>query len=318
VSGLATGRDLAAQLVAALGLAEACDVMHLSGGANRQTWSFVAVWPDGRSRPLVVQVRGNRNRDVNVETAVMRAAAAAGVPVPAVLAASADGLETGAPYSVLERVDGETIGARIVRDERYSDARRVLAAQLGAALARLHSLEPTTIPGLGYEDPLSWCRSRLDQFTDAHPVLEWCARQLEKDRPASRPPVVVHGDFRVGNLIVGPEGLRAVLDWEGVHVGDPVEDIGWLCVRSWRFGGPGRVGGVAELDALLAAYRASSGAIVDVDEVAWWEAVGTLKWAVGCVINANEYLSGERPPESAAIGRRVCECEHDLLAILAP
>ncbi|MET1040820.1 MAG: DUF6285 domain-containing protein, partial [Acidimicrobiales bacterium] len=130
---------------------------------------------------------------------------------------------------------------------------------------------------------------------------------------------VVHGDFRHGNLIVGPEGLRAVLDWELAHLGDPLEDLGWLCVRAWRFGGPGPVGGFGEREELYAAYEAAGGRAVDPDVARWWEVLGTLKWGVMCIIQTATHLTGQaRSVELAAIGRRVCENEYDLLALIDP
>ena len=134
-------------------------------------------------------------------------------------------------------------------------------------------------------------------------------------RPAGR--VTVHGDFRMGNLLVGPGGLRAVLDWELAHAGDPAEDLGWLCAPAWRFGGPGAVGGVGGLDELLAAYVAAGGEPVDPDRVRWWQVYGTLKWAVICALQAAVHLRGaSRSVELAAIGRRICESEWDLVGLL--
>ena len=128
---------------------------------------------------------------------------------------------------------------------------------------------------------------------------------------------MVHGDFRLGNLFGGPEGLRAVLDWELVHLGDPLEDLGWLCVRAWRFGAEPRVGGFGTVDDLVAAYEAESGRQVDRDALDWWEVLGTLKWGIICAMQAATHLTGMvRSVELAAIGRRVCEVESDLLELL--
>jgi hypothetical protein len=131
--------------------------------------------------------------------------------------------------------------------------------------------------------------------------------------------VLVHGDFRLGNLIVGPEGLRAVLDWELTHLGNPAEDLGWLCVKAWRFGAQQPVAGVGSREDLLAAYREAGGADISVAELRWWEVLGTLRWGVICMTQAWAHLSGaHRSVELAAIGRRVCEQEWDLLLLLDP
>jgi len=149
------------------------------------------------------------------------------------------------------------------------------------------------------------------------PMLELVRRWLIDHRPSPVAPVVVHGDFRLGNLIVGDDGLRAVIDWELAHLGDPMEDLGWLCVKAWRFGQRLPVAGLGEYDELFAAYTAAGGVEVDADVVRWWEVLGTWKWAIMCILQASVHLSGAaRSHELAAIGRRVCENEHDLFLSL--
>ena len=129
---------------------------------------------------------------------------------------------------------------------------------------------------------------------------------------------MVHGDFRIGNVIFGPEGLRAVLDWELAHVGDPFDDLGWLCVRSWRFGADGNpVGGLCERERFFAAYERAGGGRVDATAVRWWETFGNLKWAIMCIMQAKTFLDGAvRSVELASLGRRVAEMELELLALM--
>ncbi|HEX4819612.1 MAG TPA: phosphotransferase, partial [Acidimicrobiales bacterium] len=142
-------------------------------------------------------------------------------------------------------------------------------------------------------------------------------RWLEANRPPSTRVSVVHGDFRHGNFIVNSSGLAAVLDWEISHLGDPMEDLGWLCVKAWRFGGQKPVGGFGDYDELFGAYGAAAGVDVDAEAVHWWEVLGTLKWGVICIMQASAHLGGfSRSVELAAIGRRVCEQEYDLLRLL--
>ncbi len=127
----------------------------------------------------------------------------------------------------------------------------------------------------------------------------------------------MHGDFRLGNVIVDDEGLAAVIDWELAHRGDPMEDLGWLCVKAWRFGSSEPVAGVGRYEDLFAAYEAAGGAPVDPETVRWWEVLGTLKWGIMCIMQASAHLTGmARSHELAAIGRRVCENEYDLFLAL--
>ncbi len=221
--------------------------------------------------------------------------------------------------SSCSRLAGETIPRRILRDDAFAAARSRLTGQLGTALAALHrGVAPAAVAGLPDDrDVLAGPRELLDAIGEPHPALEVGLRRLAASRPPTTGRVVVHGDFRLGNVMVDADGLVGVLDWELAHVGDPAEDLGWLCVRSWRFGSPLPVAGVGRRDELLSAYAAAGGAVVDEPTLRWWEAFGTLRWAAICVQQAATHLGGAvRSVELAAIGRRVCEVELDLLDLL--
>jgi aminoglycoside phosphotransferase (APT) family kinase protein len=308
-----TTQDLTVGLAEVLGAAVVDGLTRLSGGASRETWRFVA---DGRSLILQRQ-RGGDTRDMGVEADVLRAAAAAGVPVAELVAAATGDTPVGASYMVLSAVEGETIARKILRDPEFDGARSALPAQFGHALARLHSIEPSALPALVETDQVAQYRATLDALEQPHPTFELAFRWLDAHRPPSTARTVVHGDFRMGNVMVGPDGLRAVLDWELAHIGDPMEDLGWLCVKAWRFGSALPVGGVGHYDQLFEAYEEASGRSVDPDVVRWWEVLGTLKWGIMCILQANAHLAGfTRSHELAAIGRRVCENEHDLFLAL--
>ena len=160
-------------------------------------------------------------------------------------------------------------------------------------------------------------REVLDAAGYPHPTFELAFRWLERNRPDSTRRCVVHGDFRLGNLMVDGTGLAAVLDWELAHVGDPIEDLGWLCVKAWRFGSAKPVAGTGDYASFLAAYADASGVTVTPAVLRWWEVLGTLKWGIMCIMQAQSHLTGgARSHELAAIGRRVCENEHDLFLAL--
>jgi aminoglycoside phosphotransferase (APT) family kinase protein len=305
--------DLARALAEVLGATEVTDVVRLSGGASRETFRFAA---DGR--PLILQrQRGGDIRDMGVEASVLRAVHAVGMPTAEVIASSTDPSGVGAAFMVLGLVEGETIARKILRDADFEAARRDLPSQLGRALAQLHSVPVERVPGLVPQDQLRMFRTILDTSGEPHPAFELAFKWLHEHQPPVGPQRIVHGDFRLGNLMIGPEGLRAVLDWELAHVGDPMEDLGWLCVRAWRFGSALPVAGVGEYAQLFDAYAAASGVDVDPDVVRWWEVLGTLKWGIMCIGQAQAHLSGAaRSHELAAIGRRVCENEYDLFLAL--
>lgn len=301
--------ELETTLQSMLGGATIAELRHLSGGASRETWRFTA---DGRD--LVAQLqRPGDERDMLVEASVVRAARAGGVPAPEVV--DAVRRDDGLAVMVLEAVEGETIARKIQRDDRFAGARGRFVEDCAGALARIHLLEP--VPGLVAVDQVEAYTMVLDDLGQPHPMFELVRNWLLANRPAASPPGVVHGDFRLGNLIVAPGGLAAVIDWELAHLGEPMEDLGWLCVKAWRFGGVPPVAGLGEYDDLFAAYEAAGGAPVDRDVVRWWEVLGTWKWGIMCIAQAATHLSGAvRSHELAAIGRRVCENEHDLFLAL--
>lgn len=289
----------------------------LTGGASRETWAFEAA---GDRFILQRERTGSpRTGAMAIEAAMLRAAADAGVLVPPLVSASGEPGDLGAGYLVSRFVDGETIARKILRDEEFAGARDHLAADCGRALAAIHRVPTEAVPGLERTDQVAQYRAVLDDLGDPHPTFEHAFRWLEANRPSSSGDAIVHGDFRLGNLMVGPDGLEAVIDWELAHLGDPMEDLGWLCTRAWRFGSDQPVAGVGPYDQLFDAYAEASGRPVDRDVVLWWEVLGTLKWGIMCIMQSRAHLEGlSRSMELAAIGRRVCENEHDLLLLLEP
>jgi aminoglycoside phosphotransferase (APT) family kinase protein len=299
----------------------------LSGGASQETWAF-EVSGLGTSRRLILRrapggvamARSSEAVSLATEAALLAAAATAGVPVPAVLGVSDPGTDLGEAF-IMERIDGETLGRKILRDDAYAPARPVLAAQCGRALAGIHAADLASLPALPHSnglDQINKYEAIYRAFDLPRPVFELALAWLKANPPAPQPAVLVHGDFRLGNLIVAPEGLASVLDWELAHVGDPREDIAWICVNSWRFGQiENRVGGFGDLDSLLDAYAEAGGVRFDTRQIDWWETLGSLKWGIMCMIMYEAFRSGaDASVERAAIGRRVSETEIDLLNLL--
>jgi aminoglycoside phosphotransferase (APT) family kinase protein len=318
--------ELAADVAEALRLeglssAETIELTRIPGGASRETYLVEA--PDGRwvlrrdppgSRSLLSQEQ---------EWHLLRAAAAvAPVPKPVIYQASWGGGPAGV---LMDFVEGISVAPRVLRKPEFEKARGRLTAQLGEALAGIHRLtpelvgdvfdQPPTDPAL--EQITEWER-QLDEIEGPLPAVELGLRWLRANAPAPAEPRVVHGDFRLGNFIVDEDGLAAVIDWELSHLGDPAEDIGWLCIRSWRFGNDDLpVAGVGQLDDFIGAYEAAGGAPVDRDRVRYWEAFGNVKWAIICARQAHDHLTGvRRSHELASLGRRICEPEWDLLELI--
>lgn len=308
---------LARTLEPVLGSVEIEGLQRLSGGASRETWAFRA---GGRDLVLRRDPPGRPGPpgSMALEANSMRACSRAGLPVPEVLVDD-DGTLLGTAGLVMARVPGETLARKILRDAEFAKAREVLAAQLGRFLAGLHAIDPAEVPGLVESDSLAQYWTSYEAIADRSPTFEAAHRWLGANRPPPTGKVIVHGDLRMGNVIVGEEGLRAAIDWELVHLGDPVEDLGWLCVKAWRFGEPLPVGGVGTVEQLLDAYESESGTTVDRDTFHWWLVQKTLQWGIACMGQAAAHLLGAvRSVELAAIGRRVAEVEWDLFELLAP
>ncbi len=318
--------DLAEQLASALrpllGPLVVDAPTRMSGGASRETWSFDAVTPDGERHELVLRRdppgRPSGPGAMGREAAAMRAAAAEGVPVPEVVVVEEHPAPWGGAGVVMRRVGGEALPRRILRDDRYESARAVLVGQATSALAGIHRVRPEVV-GDRIADPVVTMRTLLDAFDEPVPTFEVALQWLDERRPPASGASLVHGDFRLGNLMVDEAGLSSVLDWELVHPGDPAEDLGWLCVRAWRFGRSPSVAGLGTREELLEAYRAAGGVDIDAAVLRWWEVYGTLRWGAICLTQTAAHLQGAlRSVELAAIGRRVAETEWDLLLLLAP
>lgn len=263
--------------------------------------------PPGESRPETLAA----------ESAAMAAAARAGVPTPRVVSWGNATDDFGAPFMIMDFIAGETIPQRILRRPELAAARATLAEQCGRLLARIHRIPVESVPQLPRAEPMAELREVYDRLQLARPAMEMAFRWLAEHSPGPFTPAVVHGDFRNGNLIVGEEGVRAVLDWEQTHIGDPRQDLGWLCVRSWRFGGPRPVGGFGDYRQLIDAYSDEGGGTLDHGALRWWIVFETLRWGIMCVHQADRHLSGAtRSVNLVAIGRRACEQEYDLLNLM--
>ncbi len=302
----------------------------LTGGANKTTWSFDAEI-GGRREEFILQLSSAGAAEqpspladiaphitADQDARVMIAAVRAGVPAPRVRAIlePSDGL---GPGYVTERVAGETLGPKIVRDEKFASARTMMTRQCGAILAAIHRIDLKELPFLPYQDAaqLVAVQYRIaDYYGLHHPALELGLKWAIEHIPRNPRRTVVHGDFRTGNFIVGEnDGIRLLLDWEIAQSGDPMQDLGWVCVKTWRFGGPGPVGGFGKREDLFAAYEKAGGSSVDPDQVRFWEAFGSVKWAIGCLRMGMRGIE-EVGIERCAIGRRIEEPLWDFLNLI--
>jgi aminoglycoside phosphotransferase (APT) family kinase protein len=225
----------------------------------------------------------------------------------------------------MAEVKGTSVAPRILRKPEYETARERLPGQLADALARIHAIEPASLdgvlPAIAADPALAqieeWER-QLYAIGEPLPAVELGLRWLRPNAPEPADSRLVHGDFRLGNFIVDESGLAAVIDWELAHLGDPAEDVGWLCIRSWRFGNDELpVAGVGEREQFLGAYESAGGSPIDAERLRFWEVLGNVKWAIICARQAHDHLTGiRRSHELASLGRRICEPEWDMLELM--
>lgn len=305
--------------------ARVADLQRLSGGASMETWAFAVEGQGGREEMILrrrsapMDPEASRSVSLATEAALIEAAGGRGAPVaPLVhLARPEDGL---GEAHITRRISGETLGRKIVSDPRFDAIRPSLAGQCGQILAQIHATPPP--PGLKSVDATEELARYEEVYRNSgaeRPILELAFQHLKKNPPPPIEPVLLHGDFRNGNLMIDPEeGVAAVLDWELSHCGDPAEDLGWICVNSWRFGRADRpVGGFGQYQELLDGYVRAGGREIPLSRVLYWQAIGSLKWGVMCLMMYASYAGGaETSVERPMIGRRVSETEIDLVTLL--
>ena len=304
----------------------------LSGGASQETYRLVVATDQGDQRLCMRRAPGGErvetlgvNPGLAVEARLMQLAREAGVPEPDVkyVLEEGDGLGEG---FIMEWLDGEALGARIVRAPELDGIRPELSRLCGEALARIHAID---VKATGLDKVLhevtpelyveqTW--ERYKAFETSQPMIDYAGRWLLDNLPEGFDYTLVHNDFRNGNIMFSPEGIVAVLDWELAHIGDPMRDLGWICTNSWRFGRTDLpVGGFGSYEDLFEGYERVSGTPVDRDRVKFWEVFGSFWWAVGCLGMAEHYRNGpDKTVERPAIGRRSSECQVDCVNLLIP
>ncbi|MGL3819957.1 phosphotransferase [Sphingopyxis sp. R3-92] len=293
----------------------------LSGGANMESWAFEWTGPGGsgayvlRRAPSAEYMADRPFAHVD-EAALVMAAHAGGVKAPEVtgVLGDADGMGTG---YVMRRVMAEVSPAKILASPPPS-----LIADLGRELARIHALPaeviPAAIPLMDTADALAELKRRFLSYGGDRPVIALAIKWCEDHLPAPVEPVLVHSDYRMGNIMVDANGLAAVLDWELAHRGDAHEDLAFGCMTVWRFGQLDKPAfGIGSLDEYFAAYEGAGGMTVDRDRFHFWLVYRTLWWALGCLQMGQAWRSGaDTTVERVVIGRRTAEQELDLLQLL--
>lgn len=287
---------------------EVSQLWRIPGGASRETWSFDATWREGKARagrgfilrrdPEASLLETERY----VEFRVYQAVQGSGIPVPEVFWLEEEPRWLERPFFVMGRLAGEASPQALV-PAAFSGHAEAIAQHKVEILARIHNLDWQALgldflgvpagPGACAAQEIDrWERIMREQQLEPQPALEMALAWLHAHQPVAQRIALVHADYRTGNFLVDGDRISGVLDWEMVHLGDPLEDIAWVCLRSWRWAGDARVGGLLLRDEFYRRYEEASGLTVDREAVRFWEVLGNLKLAVIFLTGARSFCEG--------------------------
>ncbi len=303
----------------------------IPGGASRETWSFDATWQNGHIQQneqdgeSTLQKRGfilRRDPDAglldtdrDVEYRVYRAfgglAEGSAVPVPRMYWLETESIALDRPFFIMERIDGCQSDPNLLALRPDDAGRRRIARREFEILGAIHAADPAALglldlssraaPGKDgcAESELShWQQIIERQRLEPQPVVQLAIAWLRAHPPPPAQRIVVcHGDFRSGNFLYTDDEIMGVLDWEMVHLGDPLEDLAWTCMKNWRFpnapGVAGKLfGGIAQPEEAFATYERASGIKVDSAALHWWDVFSHVKAVAIWLTGARSFCDG--------------------------
>ena len=299
----------------------------LAGGASKEAW-LLDLEQNGQTLELIMRRAGGgamnlEQLTLEQEFRVIKAAFATGVTVPKPVLYLPDVL--GREAFISERVRGEAVGRRVVSRPEFAPARAELPKRMAEELCKIHATNPVGLEflpssgsGTGAKASITRLYAELDGVHEPHPTIELALHWLKTHEPVCHGEMLLHGDFRIGNLMLSPNHLTAVLDWEFAHLGDPCEDLAWTLIRAWRFGQDHlHLGGIGELEPYLSHYNTLTNQNISLSDLHYWEIMGNVKWAVAALTQAKRHLDGfERSVELAVLGRLSSEMELEILYLL--
>jgi aminoglycoside phosphotransferase (APT) family kinase protein len=312
------------------------NLYRIPGGQSRETWSFDAAWQQNGAQAQ----RGfilRRDPDASVlesdretEFRVMQAVHGRGVPIPQVICLEQDASHLDRPFALMQRLDGcEASPQKLLMDPAFFLGRARMAAEFTDILARIHAIDwrVAGLNFLGAPAPVSCGVTEVEKWEaivareslEPQPVLRAACRWLRHhpSKPAQRV-VLVHADYRTGNFLAAPTGeIVGILDWEMTHLGDPLEDVGWACIRPWRWIGTEHIGGLMDRADFYRRYEAASGITIDDESVRFWEVLGNVKLAAIFLTGGRSYCEGRtRSAMMAFLGRNVGRLELELMDLM--
>ena len=299
---------LAHRLPDASGIAVS-NLARIPGGASRETWSFDARWTqDGslversfiaRRDPTASLLESNNDLEFELYTALQ----GSGVPVPDPIWIERDGAWIERPFFIMSKLPGASDARTLVATPEWADVTPTVARQKAEILARIHRFDIARVPLLDRPPSAAdaamyeierWERTMRQDTLEPQPVLEMALSWLRRHVPP--PPerlTLVHADYRTGNFLYDRNGITGILDWEMAHAGDPIEDLGWLMIKSWRWAGDDRVGGLCSRDEFIRMYEAAGGVKVDLDALKFWEVFSNFKFAIIFITGTKSIVEGK-------------------------
>ena len=276
-----------------------------AGGLSRENWSLDATWVDasGAQSHRLMLMRDAAGTllatDRTREFAVLKALEGTSVQAPKAHWMDPDGRWLGGPSLIMDRMPG-TCDYLVLNGDRPLEARLSLARSFTDLMARIHTIDwPARGLGAVLDVPTGapsrvelahWEAEYRRVRLEPHPELDYVLAWMRLNAPQAEAIVLVHGDFKPGNALIDGDHISAKLDWETAHLGDPLEDLGWVTnpVRKREH----QIAGVWEREQIVAAYRALTGRQVDEAALRWWNVFSCWKLAVIQLTAVNEFVAG--------------------------
>ncbi len=292
------------------------------GGASRETYR-VRLSEGGQEKGFILR-RDPPSSLIDTERTVEFAAYKAfhgRVPVPEALALEQDEVWLGRPFFIMEEIVDAAAGS-IMRDEAYGEHNAKVAGQFFGSLGRIAAADIDEL-GLDWERPAPdacWAREleRWEKVFDEderepQPVARAAIRWLRRNPPPPAQKIcVVHGDYRSGNFLVSPAGeIKAILDWEMAHMGDPLEDLGWALDPLWSHNNPDKPGGMCSRPEAIALWEKASGLKADPAAMKWWDMFASLKGLAIWISAATEVADGRNTDPINAFSGWYCQAFHN-------
>ncbi len=300
------------------------DLARIPGGASRETYRFRA-HAGGVERGLILRRDPPSSlieTERNTEYRAYEAFHGLGLPVPEPVVLELDATALERPFFIMEEIRDCTAGA-ILSPDPFGEQRETIGRQFFTVLGRIAAVDPrdvglsdfdgeTDIHDVALHEVARWEKVVDEDEREPQPIVRAALRWLKRNPPPAQKIAVVHGDYRTGNFLYDSGGtIRAILDWEMAHLGDPLEDLGWAIDPLWSGGNVERAGGMLPREEALRLWEKASGLDADPAALAWWEVFASVKGAAIWISAAREYAEGRNTDPVNAFSGWYCLAFHN-------